>query len=315
MAIIKLSAAERRRVSSFFTCLVLAVFAWLLTVMSKPHGYIIRQVVSFINSPQKRAFRSLQSDTINVTINGSGWEMLFSKMSVENKPVTVDLAPLESKNFIVLSSQLNRINAKREANQQITGFIPDTLYFDFSNRREKRIPVHLVSDINYLHQFSQSGNVTIKPGYVIINGPASVIDNIKEWKTDTLQIDSVNEAVSTTVNLQPVSEGNISIYPKYVHVTVPVDEFTEKTLEVPVKVINNRNYGEIRIFPQKVKVTFTTALSRYAEIDEDFFEVTVDLEQWQKLGYKVLPVKVTKTPPFCKVVRLEPQNIDFIIKK
>lgn len=315
MAIIKLSAAERRRVSSFFTCLVLAVFAWLLTVMSKSHSYMVRQVVSYINSPQKRAFRSLQSDTINVNINGSGWDMLFSKMSVEYKPVTVDLRALENKNFVVLSSQMSLINSKREASQQIIGFLPDTLYFDFSNRREKRIPVHLVSVINYVRQFSQSNNISIRPGYVIINGPANIIDHIKEWKTDTLKLDSVNESVSTTLNLQPVAEGNLSIYPKSVRVTIPVDEFTEKSIEVPVKLINNRDYGDVKIFPQKVKVTFTTALSKYPEIDEDFFEVTANLDQWQKLGYKVLPLKVTKTPPFCKVVSVEPRNIDFIIKK
>ena len=58
---------------------------------------------------------------------------------------------------------------------------------------------------------------------------------------------------------------------------MPVDEFTEKDLEIPVKLINNRNYENVKIFPQKVKVTFTTSLSRYAEIDEDFFEATADL--------------------------------------
>ena len=37
------------------------------------------------------------------------------------------------------------------------------------------------------------------------------------------------------VNLQPVKEGNLSVYPKSVQVTIPVDEFTEKTLVIPVK--------------------------------------------------------------------------------
>jgi YbbR domain-containing protein len=315
MAIIKLSATERRRVSAFFTCLVLAVIAWMFTVLSNPYKYTVKEVLNFKNTPQKRAFHSLQSDTVNVTINGSGWEMLFSKMSIENKTLTVDLRTLENKNYVVLNDQLDEINNRKEISQQITGFNPDTLYFDFSNRKEKKVPVHLTAAIKYQHQFSQSNNITIKPSYVIINGPADVIGKITEWKSDTLKLDSVSETVNTFLNLQPVKEGNLSVYPKTVQVTIPVDEFTEKTLQIPVKLINNNNNDNVKVFPQKVKVTFTISLKRYEETDEDFFEATADLDLWRKKSYKVLPVVLSKIPEYCKIVKIDPADIDFIIKK
>ncbi|CAN5337117.1 hypothetical protein BH09BAC6_BH09BAC6_14360 [soil metagenome] len=107
----------------------------------------------------------------------------------------------------------------------------------------------------------------------------------------------------------------MSVYPKSVLVTLPVDEFTEKTLLIPVKLINNRNYYDVKLFPLKVKVTFTTTLSRYAETDEDFFEATADLDFWKQHGYTVLPVAITKIPPYCKIIRIEPRNIDFIVRK
>jgi YbbR domain-containing protein len=241
--------------------------------------------------------------------------MLFSKMKTANKDITVDLSTLENKSFVVLSSQTDQINSKRESGQQITGFNPDTLYFDFSNRKVKRVPVHLLSAIKYQRQFYQSDDILIKPAYVIVNGPANVIDKITEWETDTLKVDSVGETVNAGVNLRPVSEGNLSLYPKNVQVTIPVDEFTEKVLEIPVKVINNRSYQDVKIFPQKVKVTFTTSLNRYEEINDDFFEATVDLDLWRLHGYKVLPVMLSKVPGYCRVVKIKPQNIDFIIKK
>jgi YbbR domain-containing protein len=315
MAIIKLSATERRRVSAFFTCLVLAVFAWIITVLSNPNPYIVKVVLDFRNTPQKRAFHSLQSDTVSAMVNGSGWDMLFSKMNTGNSVVSVDLQTLENKSYVVLSSQLDQINSKRESGQQITRFNPDTLYFDFSNRKVKRIPVHLVTAIKYQHQFFQSGNIALKPAYVIINGPSNVIDKIAEWGSDTLKLDSVGETINTRVNLRPVKEGNMSVYPKNVQVNIPVDEFTEKVLEIPVKVMNNHNFDDVKIFPQKVKITFTCSLNRYKEVDEDFFEATADLDLWRLHGYKVLPVVLLKIPQYCRVVKIEPQNIDFIIKK
>jgi len=315
MAIIKLSVTERRRLSAFFTCLVLALLAWLVTVLSNPHKYVAKGVLEFKNTPQKRAFHSLQADTVNITINGNGWDMLFSKMSTGNKVISVDLSSLENKSYVVLSSQLDQINSKREGSQQITAFNPDTLYFDFSNRKVKRIPVRLITGVKYQRQFFQSGGITLKPAYVIINGPANVIDQISSWNTDTLKLDSISETLETQVNLQRVTEGNLSIYPKNIQVTIPVDEFTEKTLEIPVTVINNRNNEDVRIFPQKVRITFTTSLSRYDEIDEDFFEATADLDLWRSKGYRVLPIVFSKVPEYCKIVKIEPQNIDFIVKK
>jgi YbbR domain-containing protein len=315
MAIIKLSATERRRVSVFFTCLILAVFAWVFTVLSNNYNYTVKEALNFKNTPQKRAFHSLQSDTVDATVSGTGWQMLFSKMNKDVRAVSIDLRTLENKSYVVLSSQLNQINNRKEIDQQITGFNPDTLYFDFSNRKAKRVPVYLVSKIKFKRQFYQSDNITINPAYVIVNGPANVIDKLTNWPSDTLKLDSINDTVSTSLNLQPVKEGNMSIYPKSVQVTVPVDEFTEKTLLIPVKLINNHNYDDVKVFPQKVKITFMISLNRYAETDEDFFEATANLDLWLNGGYKVLPVVISKIPSYCKVVKVEPQNIDFIIKK
>ncbi|AYL96962.1 CdaR family protein [Mucilaginibacter celer] len=314
MAIVKLSATERRRLSVFFTCLALAVVAWIFTTLSDPIPYTIREVLLFKNAPQKRAFHSLQPDTVNVTIRGTGWQMLFSKMNGDSKPLTVDLRTLENRNYVVLSSQLKQIDAGKEGISQVIAIDPDTLYFDFSNRLVKKVPVQLLSGVSYQKQFAVSGNITIKPAYITVSGPVERLKEITSWKTDSLKLSGINETVNARVNLQPSSEGNLNIYPKSVQVIIPVDEFTEKTLEIPVKLINN-NYTDVKVFPQKIKVTFTTSLSRYPDMNEDLFEAIADLDLWRYKGYSTLPVKLIRIPPFCKVVKIEPANIDFIIKK
>ena len=315
MAIIKLSATEQRRASAFLSCLVLAVIAWIIVTLSKPFTYTIKQALIFKNAPQRRAFHSLQADTVSVTMKGSGWRMLFSKMAEQGKPIKVDLQRLEHDNFVVLSTQLDAINAAKDTNNRIIGFAPDTLYFDFSNRSTKRVPIHLQLSVKYDQQYAQSDNIIIKPAYVIVSGPSKQIEKITVWKTDSLTIGNVNETVRSEVNLEPVKEGNISIYPKTAQVIIPVNEFTEKTIEVPVKLVNNVNYYNVKVFPQKVKVTFTTSLGKFAYMDDDLFEADADLSLWKDHGYSALPVMLTKIPEFCKVVKIEPKNIDFIIKK
>src|SRR6478609_6882377 len=106
MAIVKLSAIERRRLSAFITCLVCAALAWLFTTLSNPYKFTVKQVLTFRNAPQKRAFHPLQSDTVNAVIQGTGWQRLFSRMRPQQNTLNVDLHTLENKNYIVISGQL-----------------------------------------------------------------------------------------------------------------------------------------------------------------------------------------------------------------
>lgn len=313
MALIKLSDGERRRLSAFITCLVLASFAWLITALSKQYNYVVKRAITYKNTPQKRAFHSLQADSLNITISGSGWQMLVSRMNDHDTSVTIDLQSLEKENYVVPSLQLKHIQDK-DSPHDVASISPDTLYFDFSDRAVKRVPVRLLSSITYQNQFAQSNNAHINPSYVTVTGPASRINKITYWNTDTLKANDIDETIRTNVTMQQ-GEGNISMYPKSVSVVVPVDEFTEKTLQIPVKLINNKELYNVKVFPQKVKVTFITSLKRYAETDENFFEAESDLDLWKQKGYGVLPVKLTRIPPYCRIVGIDPPNIDFIIRK
>ncbi|WP_158826457.1 YbbR-like domain-containing protein [Mucilaginibacter lacusdianchii] len=314
MPIIKLSVSERRRLSVFITCLLLAFISWVFITLSGKYIYSTKQAIVFKNAPQKRAFRALQPDTVEISLQGTGWQMLFSKMNNSTRPVSVDLHTLEHNDYIALNTQLERINRMKDMNHKIIAFNPDTLYFDFTNRMIKKIPVEPLLDIKYKSQYIATGKITVTPAYITLNGPANIIRNVNIWKTDSLSLTDVHNTIDRQLKLQPVKEGNLSVYPKTVQLHIPVEEYTEKTLSVPVKLVNNPHYDAIKIFPQRIQVTFTVPLSRYAEIDEDFFEATADFSLWKE-GYSILPVKITHMPVYCKVVSISPQNVDFLVKK
>ncbi|CAM3680500.1 YbbR-like domain-containing protein [Mucilaginibacter galii] len=314
MAIIKLSASERRRLSVFITCLVLALVAWVFATLSGKYNFTVKQTLVFKNAPQRRAFKALQPDTVEATMQGTGWEMVFSRMSMTNRPLTIDLHTLEHSNFIALNTQVAQINRKLDLDHKIIAFDPDTLYFDFTNRMVKKIRVEPVLKLQYQPQYANSDKIVVNPAYVTVNGPGNVIEKITSWKTDTLKMDHVNDHIKTTLPLQRAKEGNISVYPKTVRLFVPVEEFTEKTLKIPVRLINNPHYKNVKYFPQQITITFTTPLSHYTEVDEDFFEATADFSLWQQ-GYSVLPVNIIRMPAYCRIVKMQPRNVDFLVGK
>ncbi|MBK0382952.1 YbbR-like domain-containing protein [Pedobacter sp. SD-b] len=315
MAIIKLSAIERRKLTIFFTCLILAVLAWLFFSLSNNYEYEVKTAVIFKNPPLNKAFNPLQSDTVVLTVQGTGWQLLFTKLRIYPKDVKVSLAPLKNRNFITFTNQLKDINQEYSSQQQIVSVVPDTLYFDFTTRKVKRVPIKLVTKLSFIKQFGQSNQVVLDPKEVTVTGPQKELDKITYWPTDTLDKNKVNVDIIQNVSLKQPDENNISVFPSQTLAKIPIEEFTEKTFKIPVKVINNKEYYNIKLIPEKVKIVFMVPLSAYANVNESDFVATVDFNLWKNDKMQQLPIVIEKKKPFLKFRRVEPNQIDFFIRK
>ncbi|WP_316815602.1 YbbR-like domain-containing protein [Pedobacter nyackensis] len=315
MPFIKLTKIERKRFLVLTTCLLLAVAAWLFMALNNKYPYTVKTVLKYNNIPQKKAFHPLQSDTVDLQVEGTGWQLLFARLRIQPQSIAISLEKLNNRNFILFSEQLYNVNNQLETSQKIISVKPDTLYFDFSEKTVKRVPVKLVSDITFVSQYGISNPIEITPDYVTISGPEEELDKIKEWKTDSLNLKEVQHTSKSMVPMTQSKMKNVSIFPASVEVKVPVDEFTEKVLEVPLKVTNNREYYSVKLYPRKVKITFLVALSKYNQVTEEFIEAVVDMNEWKELNHNRLRVKIVRFPDFCKLVQIVPEKVDFIIEK
>jgi YbbR domain-containing protein len=314
MPFIKLSKAQRRKSVMFISCLMIAMLAWLFFALSNQYVYSLKTVVHYTNLPQNKAFHPLQSDTVNLNVEGTGWKLLFSKLRLEPEAVKVDLKSLSNRNYVIFKEQLPYINRTFHSTQRIVSVAPDTLYFDFSSRSVRRIPVELLYKVSFKSGYEISDSIKINPSKVTVTGPLEEINHLKKWETDTLSAIGVQSAINARVALQRPRENNITIYPSIVEVKIPVAEFTEKMLELPVIILNGKPGTHVKLLPSRIKITFLTPLTNYPNINRDHFEAAVDLDNWSKKGYSQLPVVLKKIPPFCKILKIEPQTIDFIIK-
>lgn len=315
MPLIKLSKLERRRLSLFFFCLVFAVGAWLFFALSNRYVYEARTLVKYANFPQNKAFHPLQSDTVNLQVEGTGWQLIFSKLRINPQSVSVNLKDLTKRNYVTFSEQLGMVNRQLESDQKVISIQPDTLYFDFSTRSVKKVPVRVVKNIMFNDQYDISDKIQLIPEYVTVSGPFDDLVQIDVWDTEKLTLENVNGTISANVPLKRPNKANISIYPSVIDVKIPVDEFTEMSLEVPVKILNNKTYRNVKLLPDKVKVTFMVALSNFPKIDRNSFEASVNLENWVAKSYPQLPVKLIRFPEYCKIIRIEPQAVDFLVLK
>lgn len=283
--------------------------------LSNRYVYQVKTLTRFVNLPESKAFHPLQSDTINLQVEGTGWQLLFSRLRINPQSVDIDLKGLTKSTFIGLSTQISKINGQLASTQKVVNIQPDTLFFDFSANTVKRIPVRLKQKIQFRGQYGMSDSALISPAYVTITGPGKELAKIKSWETEILDLKNISSNINMRIQLQQPEMSNITIHPRTVDLKVPVDEFTEKIVDVQVKIRNNKEFRNVKLLPEKIKVTFLTALSNYPNVDRSSFDLFVDLNNWKEKGYTQLPVRINRLPAFSKLVKIEPQTVDFIIEK
>lgn len=315
MPFIKLTRLERKRAAMFFICLLCAVGAWMFMALSKKYAYNVRTELVYKDEPQGKAYKALQPDTVDLQVEGSGWQLLFARLRLNPQSIAVSLNGLNNKSYVMLSGQLADINRQLESTQKVKSVYPDTLFFDFSKRIVKRVPVKLLSKLTFAPQYGVAKPIVLTPAYVNVSGPQDELAKIKVWYTDTLRLQDLRNDVSTRIGISKNNLNNVSVYPAQVGVKLSVDEFTEKTVNVPVSVVNNTDYLDIRLYPKQVAITFMVALSKYPAINDDLIKTEVDLNEWKINRYKRLNVNVVSLPDFCRLVKIVPNKIDFIIEK
>lgn len=306
---------QKRKIIIFIRCLFISLIAWLLIAVSNNYTFTIKAGIEYVNIPEKRAFHPLQSDTILVNVKMSGWNVLLSKLNADTSHIKVDLSTLNNRNFIVFSNQLGFINRQFPSDKQVISISPDTLYFDFSKQTQRKVQVRVPTNMVFRKQYGIIGETKTNPAYVTITGPMEDVAEIEYIETDSITGKNIQTDIRTVANLNKRNRTNISIYPKITEVTIPVGELTEKLIEVPVKVVNGKKYSSVRTIPSKVTVTTLVSLRDFARWTASDFEALVDISQWEENQVKSLPVVLTKIPDFVKIIKIEPQNVDFFVRK
>lgn len=310
-----LNRKQQKKLSLFAICLFVSFLVWSLFALSNEYVYGVKASLNYVNLPPKRAFHPLQSDTVNMQVRGTGWQMLFSNLRLKPQDIQVDLSGLRTRDWILFSNQMGYVNRQFGANQKIVSISPDTLFFNFSKQDVKKVTVNLSKDLKFRKQYDIIGDIQIEPKFVTVTGPLEDLVLIDGWTTDTLKGMNIDKDVVMKVSLLKSQKANINVHPAMVDVRIPVGEVTEKIVELPIKAENSRAFRTVKILPEKVRLTVLVSLDKYEETDREMFEAIINLNDWRSNHIQQLPVIITKQPDFVKIVKAEPQNVEFLLWK
>ncbi len=311
-----------RDVIIFAFFLLLSFIFWYLNSLGKNIESDLKYPVRYINLPKERILSEDLPSRLELYLKGPGYSVLKLKLSGSRAPLILDISTINYRRvpgsntlsyYILSSGLIPKLKSQLRTECEIVAIKPDTLFFTFDRIIAKAVPV--IPDIEILteKQYSVKGNIQVNPDSVILTGPKHIIDTVDNVKTRFKRLTGVDETITRSFMLKTSKEYSSSV--KKVTLTIPVEQFTEAEIHVPIKIINSPDSIDIKIFPDEVTVRCQVAVSDYNQFKERPFEVVLDLNKVNLNSTDKIPVEIPNVPPFVNSLRVTPSKVDFLIEK
>ena len=309
-----LLSKNSKEVFTFLFFLVIAALFWLEQTLDSEYEVDVKVPLKLKNVPESIVITSDFPEELTVTLRDKGNTLLNYQLTKRFYPINIDFAEHQNRRHHVslLSNVYNKsITAQLANSTTVVAIEPDTIDYYYSEGKSKKVPVRLQGRVTPGQQYYISDTI-FNPAQVTVYAPQGALDTVKAAYTQFFEDTQIEDTLRRQVEL--VSGRGVKFVPDVVEVTLPVDIYTEKSVEVPIEGVNFPAGKTLRAFPSKVKVTFHVGLTKYLDIKPEDFRVMVTYEELRKLDGEKYQVKLKKQPKGVSQVRFYPAQIDFLIE-
>lgn len=300
----------------FFCFILLAFGFWLLQSLQQEYEIDIKIPVKYKNVPLDISFTKTPPEIITVKVKDKGSVLLNYSFGRSFAPIEVNMkTPSETAGRLIVDQKFIESDIKKQliATTTLISFDPQHIDATYSKRIKKEIPAIFKGSIHTNAGFKVSGDISITPHNINVYASDVVLDTLKEIKTVYTEIKKGNKTITRTVQLEKINGATLE--PTSVTVTIPIEEYTEKTLEIPVVCTDLPHYYTLRTFPSVVKVNCNVPLSRFKDISADDFEIQISFADLEQNTSGTLPLLLNKKPSWVDIATISPNRIEFILEQ
>ncbi len=311
---------KRNKVYAFIICFIISTVIWSLIKLSNVYDAEILYPIEYINIPENKVIVNKVDSFVVIHVKTTGFKLLEYKYIKKPRPLRIDLTRLYKKNktenadYFLLTSLLQyQLQQQVGSKNQLVSVKPDTLNFSFEDSYSKKVPIKLNLDLNFKKQYAIYDSIIVKPDSIIVTGANKILKDIQYIETEKKSINNLSTNIELKLRLKNSYPKNlISIPDSLIKVLLHVEKYTESVLELPVNLVNDDNNPSIKIFPDKINVTFLVAMKDYKNINKDEFTVVAD---YAKHIGNTMKIYLLRYPSKIRITKLDPEKIEYIFIK
>ena len=270
--------------------------------------------------PKGKVLVGEPAKTITLGVKAFGYTLLRYKIASSLSPVSLNLSqvplipvPNSETKFYVLTSR-----ARRSIINQLKGELflerigPDTLFFEFTQLREKKVKVTPQIAYTFDRQSMLSGPIVVEPDSIIISGPSTIIDTIYSISSNRVVFDKIDSPISLKIEIEEIKQVGYSH--RKINLIIPVEKYTEAKFTKAVEIRNLPDTLRLILLPRMVDVKCNVVMSNYKNVSE-IVDVFVDYNDVRSTLDNKLRVQHSSQPYLINNLSLEPMFVEYIIER
>ncbi|NDP20372.1 MAG: YbbR-like domain-containing protein [Paludibacter sp.] len=302
---------------SFLLFLVMSGSFWFVNSLGKDRETTISIPIRYVGIPQNIAITNSPPTKISLSVKDQGLHLL-SYSHTQLTPLAIDLSRVfyQKGEILITSDQLNgRIKRymKLQPTTSILEVQPDSILVQYEKLSMKTLPIVFVSKIELAHQYILSDKILLEPSTVTVFGPKRALDKLKSIRTELKELKNLSDTSILICRLKP--ERSVRYSTKEIKVSIFVELFTEKKIQIPITEINCPNHLSIRTFPAVVNATYSVGLSHFNSYKINDIQVLLDYNDIKNNKTSKIKLKVINNTTHISSLRISPQEVEFILEE
>lgn len=305
-----------KKTLTFLFFLLLSSIFWMMQIYRQKYEATLIIPVKYVNIPDSIVFENELPNEISVRIKDDGGTLFQYLLIRTDDSLVIDVRDIvkntpdkiiQGRNFEQL------IRTKLIPSSELISYTPTRMSFVFALLHFKKLPVIYNGSISFASGHMLVGDLSVSPDSVLVYGSKMTLDTLFYAYTVSDTIKNVSSEHKINVSMSPLQ--GIKYVPNTVELTIPVDKFLEKEVEVPITCINLPSNLSIKFFPSSVKIPILVGLKRNEEITSESFGITIDYNDIKDTKESSISVRITESPDFVRTKIPIPSEVEFVLEK
>lgn len=308
-----------KRTSAFHNTLVFLMFVavatvfWFFMVMNDSVQESVDMKIHITNVPDSVTFITDPPENVHIGVRDKGTKLM--RVIFASEPaLDIDFREYAEDGLFRLSAAdfMGIVKQSLGQSAQVINMSVDSLRFEYTDHPGKRVPVHVVADIEAQSGKIISGKPHPSVSTVLLYSARVPLDTISSVSTQPLVRRNLEETTTEVAEIQPIK--GVKIVPAKIDVTVPVEPLVKKTQLVPVQVINIPAGQSVLLFPNKVEVSYYLPMSRFND-ELKGFSVIADYRDLADDKTGRVQLHLAQHPSIAVNARMRSESVEYTIVK
>lgn len=306
---------QGKEIFTFLCFVILAASIWLILSISENRERIIQIPIELTDIPDETVLLQDMPPYIEARIRDKG-PVILSYNLKNTPPIKIDFERHDNnKDAIVISnnSLIEYARKQLKATTSILDFAPDSIRVGYTHDQGKRVAVIPRAHITTSPHSTLSDSIYTTPDSVTIYGKATQLKDISEVYTEEFVLNNISDTTHINIGIKEIAGARI--IPDTATVVIPVEEYTTKTISIPIAIGSIPAGYTVMTFPSHVTLTCLVPISKYAQTISDDFLIGNTFDQLQNTPGSYGAVIVTHAPDYARNIILSQDSVEYIINE